>query len=98
MILGPGTKRPRALGDHGSPYKRTVSSRAIRTLTTALAATALTVGTATHAAPPVRSGAPVEDADQLFGGSELLPVAVFMAAILAVILFVDDDDELPTSP
>jgi hypothetical protein len=71
---------------------------AIRTLTTALAATALTVGAATHAAAPVRNGAPVDEADQVFGGSELLPVAVFMAAILAVILFVDDDNELPTSP
>jgi hypothetical protein len=71
----------------------------IRTLACALAATAMTMGAAAAAAPP-RSSANVADADQLFGGSELLPVAIFMAAILAAFLFVvdDDDEDLPTSP
>ena len=71
---------------------------AFRTLTISLAATALTLGAATQAAAPVRSAAPVEDADQLSGGSEFLPVAIFMAAILAIMLFADDDNDLPTSP
>jgi hypothetical protein len=72
---------------------------AIRILACALAATAMTMSASAAAAAPARSSAPVADADQLFGGSELLPVAVFMAAILAVFLFVaDDDEDLPTSP
>ena len=72
---------------------------AIRTLTYALAAATMTVGTSAHAAAvPARSGAPVEQADQLFGGNELIPVLVFMAAILAIMLFTDDDDESPDSP
>lgn len=74
---------------------------AIRTLTYALAATAMTVGTSAHAAAvPVRSSTPVEQSDQLFGGNELIPVLVFMAAILAIMLFAtdDDNDERPSSP
>ena len=72
---------------------------AISTLKIALAATALMVGATAHAAAPARSGTPVEGGEQLFGGSELLPVAIFMAAILAVMLFADSDDsDLPTSP
>lgn len=73
---------------------------AIRTLTYALAAAAMTVGTtANAAAAPARNGAPVEQGEQLFGGSELIPVAIFMAAILAIMLFADDDDdESPASP
>lgn len=72
---------------------------AIRTLTYALAAAAITAGTSAHAATvPARSGAPVEQADQLFGGSELVPVAIFMAAILAIMLFADDGDDEPVSP
>ena len=69
---------------------------AIRTLTYALAAAAMTVNTSAHAAVPVRSSAPVEETEQL-GGSELIPVLIFMAAILAVILFADDDDDIPVS-
>lgn len=74
---------------------------AIRTLTFALAAAAMTVGTSAHAtAVPVRSSASVEQGENLFGGSELVPVLVFMAAILAIMLFADDgdDDESPSSP
>lgn len=72
---------------------------AIRTLTYALAAAAMTVGTSAHAATvPARSSAPVGQADQLFGGSELVPVAIFMAAILAIMLFADDGDDEPASP
>jgi hypothetical protein len=72
---------------------------AIRTLTYALAATAMTVGASVPAAAvPARGSAPVEQADGLFGGSELVPVAIFMAAILAIMLFADDDDESPDSP
>jgi hypothetical protein len=74
---------------------------AIRTLTFALAAAAMTVGTSANAAAvPARSSASVEQADNLFGGSELFPVAIFMAAILAIMLFTgdDDDDESPASP
>lgn len=74
---------------------------AIRTLTYALAAAAMTVGTSAQAAAvPARSSASLEQSDQLFGGSELVPVIVFMAAILAVMLFTGDgdDDESPTSP
>ena len=75
---------------------------AIRTLTFALAAAAMTVGTSANAAAmPVRSGASLDQSESLFGGSELVPVAVFMAAILAIMLFADDgddDDDLPTSP
>ena len=74
---------------------------AIRTLTFALAAAAMTVGTSANAAAiPARSGASLDQSEHLFGGSELFPVAIFMAAILAIMLFVDDgdDDDLPTSP
>ena len=75
---------------------------AIRTLTYALAAAAMTVGTSAQAATvPSRSSAPLEQGEQLFGGSELIPVVVFMAAILSIMLFTGDDDEndgSPTSP
>ena len=74
---------------------------AIRTLTYALAATAMTWGASAQAAAPVsvpaRSGASLEEADQLRGDSGLLPVAIFMLAILSLILF-DDGDEGPSSP
>lgn len=71
---------------------------AIRTLTYALAAAAMTVGvTVQAAAVPARSGAPLGQSEQL-GGSEFIPVAIFMAAILGIMLFADDDDERPTSP
>ena len=72
---------------------------AIRTLTFALAAAAMTAGTSAQAAGvPARSSTPLASADHL-AGSELLPVAVFMAAILSIMLFAgDDDDELPASP
>ena len=71
---------------------------AIRTLTYALAAAAMTVGaTVQAAAVPARTSASVGQAEHL-GGSELIPVAVFMAAILAIMLFADDDDESPVSP
>lgn len=70
---------------------------AIRTLTFTLAAAAMTVGTTAQAAAvPVRSNSPVDQAEGL-GGSELIPVAVFMLAILAIMLF-DDSDDRPTSP
>ena len=74
---------------------------AIRTLTYALAATSMTVGTSVQAAAapasvPARSGAAIGEAEQL-RGSALLPVAVFMLAILALMVF-DDDDEGPESP
>jgi hypothetical protein len=74
---------------------------AIRTLTYAIAATAMTVVTsAPAAAVPVRSSASVEQTEHFLGGSELVPVAIFMAAILAIMLFADDgdDDESPSSP
>jgi hypothetical protein len=72
---------------------------AIRTLTFALAAAAMTVGTSAQAAAvPDRSASSLDQAEDLFGGSELIPVLVFMAAILAIILFVDDGDESPDSP
>lgn len=74
---------------------------AIRTLTLALAATAMTAsGTAHAAAAPARSSASVGQAESLFGGSELIAVAVFMAAILAIMVFDGDDDDAdrPTSP
>lgn len=74
---------------------------AIRTLTFALAATAMTVGASAHAAAvPARSSASMDQGEHLFGGSELIPVAIFMAAILAIMLFADDDGDAdrPTSP
>lgn len=72
---------------------------AIRTLTFALAAAAMTVGTSAHAAAvPARSSASLDQSEQLFGGSELIPVAIFMAAILAIIIFDDNGDDDPTSP
>ena len=72
---------------------------ATRILTSALAAAAMTVGTSAQAtAVPARSSSPVEQGDQLFGGSELFPVGIFMAAILAIILFSDNDDDDPISP
>ena len=73
---------------------------AIRTLTYALAAAAMTVGvTVQAAAVPARSGASLGQAEQL-GGSELIPVAIFMAAILGIMLFADDNDDngSPASP
>ena len=74
---------------------------AIRTLTYALAVASMTVGaTSQAAAVPARSSAPVGQADELFGGSELVPVLIFMAAILGIMLFAgdDDNDESPASP
>jgi hypothetical protein len=71
---------------------------AIRTLTYALAAAAMTIGTSAHAAaPPARTSTPMAQAEQL-GGSEFIPVAIFMAAILSIMLFAGDDDEGPASP
>ena len=71
---------------------------AIRTLACAVAAAALTAGTSAHAAAPVRSTAPLEEAEGL-GGSVFLPVAIFMAAILAAIIVAnEDDDDLPACP
>lgn len=72
---------------------------AIRTLTYALAAAAMTVGASAQAAAvPARSSAPMEQGEQLFGGSELIPVLVFMAAILGIMLFTGDDNEDDGSP
>jgi hypothetical protein len=68
---------------------------AIRTLTYALAATAMTLGTSVQAAAPARSGAPIGEAEQL-RGSAFVPVAIFMLAILALMVF--DDDDSPESP
>ena len=73
---------------------------AIRTLTYALAATAMTVGTSVQAAAPAaipdRSGASIGETEQI-GRSALLPVAIFMLAIIALMVF-DDDEEGPESP
>jgi len=71
-----------------------------RTLTSALAAATLSVGATAHAAAPVpaRTSASVEGTDQLSGTSGFLPVAIFMLAILSIILFADDGDDLPDSP
>ena len=75
---------------------------AIRTLTFALAAAAMTSGTiaqaAVPAAVPARSGGALGQADQLRSGSGLLPVAIFMLAILAIVLFDGDGDDAPDSP
>ena len=74
---------------------------AIRTLTYALAAAAMTSATIAQAAPvPARASAPIANANQLGGGSEFLPVAVFMLAVLAVMLFTGDGDDadVPHSP
>lgn len=71
---------------------------AIKTLTGAVAAAALAAATGAHAAAPVRSSAALERHESL-AGSGLLPVAIFMAAILAVIIVAnDDDDDVPASP
>jgi hypothetical protein len=73
---------------------------AIRTLTFALAGAAMTLGASAHAAAavPARSSSPMGQAEQL-GGSELIPVAVFMLAVLAIMLFADSDSEdRPESP
>jgi hypothetical protein len=70
-------------------------------MTFALAAAAMTVGASAQAAAvPARSSASVDQAEQLFGGSELIPVAIFMAAILGIMLFAGDgeDNDSPTSP
>ena len=42
----------------------------------------------------------MDQSEHLFGGSELIPVAIFMAAILGIMLFASDDDDAdrPTSP
>jgi hypothetical protein len=74
---------------------------AMKTLTYALAATAMTWGTTVQAAAPAsvpaRSGAPIGESEQFLGGSGLVPVAIFMLAILAIMVF-NDDDESPESP
>ena len=75
---------------------------ATRILKSALAAAALVTAAGAQAAAPAgiaaRSSASVEDAESLSGGSGFLPVAIFIAAVLAVMLFEDDDNDLPTSP
>jgi hypothetical protein len=58
-------------------------------------------GSSVHAAAapaslPARSGAAIGETEQLSGGSGLVPVAIFMLAILAIMIF--DDDERPESP
>ena len=74
---------------------------AIRTLTFALAAAAMATGSIAQAAAPApvpaRSSAVVGEAEHL-GSSELLPVAAFMLAILAIMLFDGDGDDAPHSP
>jgi len=73
---------------------------AIRTLTYALAAAAMTSGTIAQAAitaAPARTGASVDQSEQLVS-SEFIPVAIFMLAILAIWLFDGDGDEAPHSP
>jgi hypothetical protein len=75
---------------------------AIRTLTIALAAAAMTVGASAQAAAPVtapaRSGASLDRAEQLSGAGDFLPFAVFLLAILAVVIFTADGDDSPSSP
>jgi hypothetical protein len=59
----------------------------------------MTLGTSVQAAAPAsapaRSGAPIGEAEQL-RGSAFVPVAIFMLAILALMIF--DDDDSPESP
>ena len=75
---------------------------AIRTLASALAAAAMTLGASAQAAAPVsvpvRSSASLGEAEQLGGGMGLLPVAIFMLAIVGIMLFDSDGDEDPQSP
>jgi hypothetical protein len=74
---------------------------AIRNLTFALAAAAMTVGTTAQAAAPLavpaRSGASVDDSEHL-GGMAIGAVAVFMLAVLALMIFDRGDDDVPNSP
>jgi hypothetical protein len=74
----------------------------VRTLAYSLAAAAMTVAATAHGAAPLsaaRSSAAVSEADELGGGSDFLPVLIFMAAIVAMVLVVDgDNDDLPASP
>jgi len=74
---------------------------AIRSLTFALAAAALTVGASAQAAAPVapRASSPIAGSEQLGGTSDFLPFAIFIAAILAIVVIAGDEDEdFPTSP
>jgi Mrp family chromosome partitioning ATPase len=74
----------------------------MRTLTFALAAGLGTVGASVQAAAPIsvpaRSGANLGQTNQLAGNSEWIPVVVFMLAVLSIMLFDDDDEDVAVSP
>ena len=67
----------------------------LRKLILATAATALVVTPVAAQAAPVRTGSPVAEEEEL--GGALLPVIVFVALGLLLILVVDSSEE-PTSP
>ena len=70
---------------------------AIRKLTYALAAAGMMIGTTAHAAAvPARQSAPIDQADQLSGDTGMIAVVVGILAILAIIVF--DNDDSPSSP
>jgi hypothetical protein len=81
---------------------RKAFSMAMKTLTFALAAGLMTVGASVQAAAPisvpVRSSANLEQANEFAGNSELIPVLVFMLAILSIMVFDDDDEDVAVSP
>jgi len=51
----------------------------------------------TQAAPVQRSGAAMEDANELRGGF-IIPLIAIIAIILGILAAIDEDDDLPTSP
>ena len=70
----------------------------LKNLTYTLAAAGMILGTTAQAAAsvPARGSASVEHAEGLSGDTGLIPVAVAILAILAIIIFDNDDD--PVSP
>ena len=63
----------------------------------AISTVAAPVMAQTTAAPPARSGAQMEDANELRGGF-IIPLLAIIAIILGILAATQGDDDLPNSP
>ena len=70
-----------------------------KTLTAVVAASLVGTPVVAQAATAqaVRTGSPMEDAENIQGGW-FLPLLAVMAVILGLVVLIDDGEDLPTSP